>query len=97
MERKKTRTLELDHYEREILELLVHAETYENLASEFKASSYILGDCLRSLVRQKLVLILEWDETATAWKKRVIYDSDRLKDYRYQLSALGFTYRSIHP
>jgi hypothetical protein len=97
MERKKTRTLELDHYEREILELLVHAESYENLAGEFSGSLYILGDCLRSLVRQKLVFILEWDETDVSWKKRVIYDADRLKEYRYQLSALGFTYRSIHP
>ncbi|MHB1277233.1 MAG: hypothetical protein ACYC1Q_02430, partial [Bacteroidia bacterium] len=89
MERKKTRTLELDHYEREILELLVHAESYENLYDEFSASSYILGDCLRSLIRQKLVFIFEWEESTSSWKKRIIYDADKLKEYRFQLSALG--------
>lgn len=94
MEGKKTRVIELDQYEREILELLIHAESYETIQAEFSATSFILNDCLRSLVRQKLVHILEWEAHNSAWKARSIYDADKLKEYRFQLSASGINFRT---
>ncbi len=92
MEGKKVSTIELDQYEEKILGLLVHAESYDAILSEFKESAYILGDCLRSLVRQKILRILEWEEASNSWKGRIIYDADRLKEYRYQLTSLGIAY-----
>ncbi len=92
MEGKKVSGIELDQYESKILGMLVHAETYETILAEFKESPYILGDCLRSLVRQKILRILEWDETSNSWRSRIIYDADKLKEYRYQLTSLGFAY-----
>lgn len=92
MEGKKISGIELDQYEQKILGLLVHAESYDTILSEFKESSFILGDCLRSLVRQKILRILEWDESTNSWKGRIIYDADKLKEYRYQLTSLGYAY-----
>lgn len=92
MEGKKISGIELDQYEYKILSMLVHAESYDTILSEFKESSYILGDCLRNLVRQKILRIMEWEESTNSWKARIIYDADRLKEYRYQLTSLGLAY-----
>lgn len=93
MERKKTHTLELDNYEHEILELVVHAENHEAILSEFSGNIFILGDCLRNLIKQNLIQIVEWDETSAHWKRQFFYDPDKLKEYRYQITALGFNVR----
>jgi len=92
MEGKKIALIELDQYEREILGLLVHAESYDTLLSEFEGGPFILGDCLRSLVRQKILRIMEWEEASNSWRGRIIYDADKLREYRYQLTSLGLTY-----
>ncbi|MDX5320837.1 MAG: hypothetical protein LPK45_07005 [Bacteroidota bacterium] len=89
MERKNASLIELDLYEKEILGMVVHAESFESILSEFSGSAYILGDCLRSLVRQKILRLFEYDEKSNSWRSRMIYDADKLREYRYQLTALG--------
>lgn len=93
MERKKIPIMELDQYEREILEMTFHAESYDAILSEFSGTAFVLGDCLRSLIRKKLLFPLEWEPRSGAWKRRIVYDADRLREYRYQLSALGHSVR----
>lgn len=89
MERKKIQRIDLDKYELQILEMTVHAESYETILHEFEGDAFILGDCLRSLVRQKILRLLEWDEGTQNWLPRMIYDADKLREYRYQLTSLG--------
>ncbi len=93
MEGKKTQIKELDRYESEVLELIVHAEPFDSILSEFSGSAYILGDCLRSLLRKNLIHLYEWEPHQNTWKRTRLYDADRLSEYRYQLSALGMGYR----
>ena len=85
--------MELDQYEKEILNIAIHPESFDQILEEFSGDAFILGDCLRSLARKKLLFILEREENAEGWKRRVIYDADKLPSYRYQLSAKGLELR----
>ncbi|MBI1221574.1 MAG: hypothetical protein GC180_03135 [Bacteroidetes bacterium] len=89
MERKRIQIIDLDQYEKEILGMVVHAESYATILGEFSGDSFILGDCLRNLVRRKVLHLLEWNEKGQVWERRMIYDADKLSEYRYQLSSLG--------
>jgi len=79
--------LEIDQYEEELLGLSFHAEPYGQLIAEFSGDEYIFRDCLRSLIRKKLLSALIPEKGD--WKRTLLYDTDRLDLYRYQVSAKG--------
>lgn len=79
---------EISPLAREVVSLLVFEETYENIASELPhASAYAVADEIKTLIARDMVKPCR--DIATGKSSGFIYDSDRMADYSFTLTAKG--------
>jgi hypothetical protein len=82
---------ELNPLAKEVILLLVFEEPYGNIISELKsASEYAVTDELKHLIAKDFVKPCK--DIVTGKSSGFIYDSDRMQDYSFMLTAKGISY-----
>lgn len=82
---------ELNPLAKEIISLLVFEEDLEKLLEETtELNKYAVRDELRGLIVKEFVKPAR--EIATDIRKGFIYDSDRMEEFSYCLTAKGYKY-----
>ncbi len=86
--------MKLDVLEKEVISKLIFEEHFENIINECKplALPTIIADILKYLIHHKLVVAkypIEPHIGPSKAKSGFMFDSDRMRDYTYQITAKG--------
>lgn len=82
---------ELSRLSKEIISLLIFEEEFEKILEETsELNKYAVRDELRGLIVKDLVK--PSTEIETGIRKGFIYDSDRMQEFTYCLTAKGYQY-----
>ncbi len=79
---------ELNPLAKEVISLLVFEETFENITSEVNhANPYAVADEIKTLIAKDIIKPCK--DIVMGKSSGFIYDSDRMKDYSFTLTAKG--------
>lgn len=73
-----------------ILNLLIFPETFQSIVDEcpIPTTKYITADILKQLLHDELIIPIDEDEKGN-FKRSLVYDSDNMDRYRYQITSKG--------
>ena len=72
-----------------ILNCLYFVEPFEHILAETNLPKPILSDELKTLLSNRLVAILKFDNLSNDWLETNFYDSDKLDSYAFRATSAG--------
>jgi len=79
--------IHLNTVQKAIINSLTFAEPFDTLVEEVSEVEAVIADELKSLIDKRCVQVLE--EIDGKLKKSFYYDSDNMREFRYQATAAG--------
>lgn len=83
--------IELNSIQRQILRSLLFPEPFDTLLEEVTATQPVIAAELKYLIHKGLVSPME--ESGGRTKPSIYYDSDNMRAFRYQITALGLKHQ----
>ncbi len=82
----------MDDLELAVLELLIFPETFVSIVDECRIQSgkHVIGDVLKQLLHDELARPYLKDDDGVFYRS-MVYDSDFLNSYYYQITSKGLT------
>lgn len=80
--------MEIDKTEKEVLQKMIFAESYDNILNDCKetAPANVITDILKYLLHHKLIVAIPIEKGG---KSGYLFDSDNMHDYQYRITSRG--------